>query len=153
MLLLNEKKLSLLKLSLLDLEESDSGPRPEYEIGIINDAHLARTRAGVKGDDAIASFLQHCRAVILEDATLKSILRDHESAFLNGRVAMVFGVPAVWSDKTVDRMKAIIDKSGILQIGTKLATRTIISEPEAAAMKVLGSLMKSNNFKVLSRSS
>jgi hypothetical protein len=130
-----EEKLSLLKLSLL---HPDDLPRNPNHLDRVEDIQGVLTKIHAKnitGVQALAEYVRRLWADGCSDLT-QSLARQGLNA-KNMNVRFVVGVPAVWQDDTVIRMRQAVEGSGVLFTNGKLATADFVPEPELAAMALL----------------
>ena len=139
-----DDKLTLLKLALPGDELQGGVQHPEHLWAVQTELSKI-SAAGYDGVTVLAEYMNRMWAV----ARLQ--LERHVEADLGGSVpatltvGFVFGIPAVWGEQVVERMRQAITESGM----TNQATFTdLIIEPEAAALNILPSLVEEGVVKV-----
>jgi hypothetical protein len=137
----DEDKLTLLKLALLHYDNllRDHQQYPARP-ATAREAISQLSAAGKTSIEAVAQYL----ACLWADAQphLSLLLQQQRLGPEDVHVRFVFGIPAVWDDSTVMRMKEAITQSRICAIdGIPLpASMSFIAEPEAAAIAMIPGL-------------
>lgn len=141
-------RLSLLKLALLHPDAIQSA-NPEHP------GRTATVRAeidkiwatGKTGPGAIAEYIGR----LLPDMVAQ--IQDYIGAFglrlADLNVRFVFGIPAVWGNDAIARLRDAVEDSGILRLlDGRPAPMDFITEPEAAAMALVPGIARSHALQV-----
>ena len=144
----NVAKLALVKLALLHPDTIQSA-NPEYP------GHIATVKAeidkisaaGKTGPMAVAEYLACLRPDLthqVQEAMEAFGLRPADVS-----VRFVFGIPAVWGNDAMARMREAIEASGILTLADgRPAPMDFIAEPGAAALALVPKIARSSALQV-----
>ncbi|KAH6851205.1 hypothetical protein B0I37DRAFT_353569 [Chaetomium sp. MPI-CAGE-AT-0009] len=145
-----EGKLTLLKLSMTDLEECPwrhEHLEPHAHDMIRQELGKIGTRYGFK-PQAMAEYIKRLWADGRQNVV--AYLRtfdNHRPGDVTAR--FVFGVPAIWDHQTIVKMREAIERSGILAFGRhQPAALDFVREPVAAAMAVLRNVAREEGLDV-----
>ncbi|KAK4149244.1 hypothetical protein C8A00DRAFT_38165 [Chaetomidium leptoderma] len=144
-----EETLSLLKLALLhpDNLQYDHRQYPDRVKAVVDILDKIR-EAGKTGVMAVAQYI----SCLWNEAQphLARLLQYHHLGPGDVDVRFVFGIPAVWDEPTIMRMKEAIRQSRVCIVnGQPLpASTTFIPEPEAAAIAVIPDMAQRHGLEV-----
>ncbi|KAK4040412.1 hypothetical protein C8A01DRAFT_35555 [Parachaetomium inaequale] len=141
----NEKRVILFKLALLhnddlvrDHPHSDCLAAVREALGDIEDA-------GQTGLSVVAEYMKRMWADGAQ--YLLHMLSAHGLVPNDVDICFVFGIPGVWSESSIVRMKEAIHQSGMLLFKGVPAPMGLTLEPEAAAMAINPGLIKNGLLK------
>lgn len=143
-----EDKFTLFKLSLLHPDALRQGDQQHPErLATVRHAFAKLEAAGRGGVDVVSDYLRRLWAAAGNQIHAEMRVRELEPADID--IRFVFGIPAVWGEDAVSRMKEAINNSCLLQLPGRLpASLSFIAEPEAAAIAVLPQMARGGGLKV-----
>ncbi len=140
-------RLALLKLALLHPDAIRSA-NPEYP-GRIAAVRSDVDRIGAAGKTAPEAVAQYI-GCLLPDLVgqISDAVADRGLQPADVSLRFVFGIPAVWGNDAVARMREAIEASGILMLAGCPAPMDLIAEPEAAAIALVPEIARSHALQV-----
>lgn len=128
----DDDKFTLLKLALLD-DELEGEPQ---HVRAVQQELYKIAAAGSDGLTVLSDYMRMMWAdarIKIEKAVAER-LRGQKASL---KSSLVFSIPAVWSERSTERMQQVIDKSGI---ATGATFEGLVLEPEAASLAILPTL-------------
>lgn len=132
-----DDKLTLLKLALLDDELKVDPEHPEYTRVVQQELY----KIAAAGYDGVTVLAEYMRRMWLsaKNQIERGVAARFRDEPVNLTVSFVFSIPAVWGERTIERMEQAIAGSGITD---NAAFVDLMLEPEAAALAVLPAVAK-----------
>jgi hypothetical protein len=138
-----DDRLTLLKFALLDDELQGDPQHPEHIRAVRQELY----KIGAAGYDGVTVLAEYMRRMWLSagDQIESDIAARFRGQPVKLTAGFVFGIPAVWGERTTERMEQAITMSGIANHATFV---DLMLEPEAAALAVLPRVAKQASLEV-----